>query len=233
MYTYTVRYSYFIPEDGDTEAQPNVFLAPKPRQQGYPPSLGQVRTAFPIPGRYHFRFKAPLAPGTDREKGAMAVWMDCLDDQAAVPVWKNTIVAKVTRIGLDEEDTDEDDDCADASDDHFGGHTRRDGGPHPPPAHTAVPAAQHHHHPPPSSVDFFGMEAAAAAGHTPPPPPQHSADLLGGMHNIHHSTPSMSYSGDLLGMATPSPPVSGNSSNYTPGYTNHQHQHAPQSGPFF
>jgi hypothetical protein len=103
-------FRYFIPEDGDLEAQPNVFLAPKPRQQGYPPTLAQIKQAFPLPGRYHFRFKSPLVPGSDRDKGGLAVWMDCTDDRQPVPAWQSQIVAKVTRIGVEEEDDDDDDD---------------------------------------------------------------------------------------------------------------------------
>lgn len=101
--------SYFIPEDGDTEGYPNVFLAPKPRQQGMPPTLGQVKESFPLPGRYHFRFKSPLVPGGDREKGGMAVWMDCVHDSQAIPTWRNSIIAKVSRVAVDEDDDDDDD----------------------------------------------------------------------------------------------------------------------------
>lgn len=97
----TIR--YFLPEDGDREDTPNVFLSPKPSQPGYPPLLGQIKGSFPLPGRYHFRFKAALVPGTDRDKDAVALWMDCSDDADPVPVWQNTIFAKVTRIGMDEE----------------------------------------------------------------------------------------------------------------------------------
>jgi len=103
----TIR--YFLPEDGDEEAYPNVFLAPKPRQPGAPPTLGQVRNAFPLPGTYHFRFKSPLYPGGDRDKGAMAVWMDVTKENAVVPTWKNTIVAKVSRTGVEDDDDDDDD----------------------------------------------------------------------------------------------------------------------------
>lgn len=102
-------HSYFIPEDGDTESYPNVFLAPKPRQQGMPPSLGQVKESFPLPGRYHFRFKSPLVPGGDREKGGMAVWMDCVHDSQAIPTWRNSIIAKVSRVAVDDDDDDDDD----------------------------------------------------------------------------------------------------------------------------
>ena len=102
-------YSYFIPEDGDDEVCPNVFLAPKPRQPGAPPTFSQVRDAFPLPGTYHFRFKSPLYPGADRDKGAMPVWMDIVDEREVVPTWKNTIVAKITRISPEDDDDDDDD----------------------------------------------------------------------------------------------------------------------------
>jgi len=104
----TIR--YFIPEDGDDEMHPNVFLAPKARQPGVPPTLLAIKDAFPLPGHYHFRFKSPLFPGADREKGAMAVWMDVTQDQQPVPTWKNSIVAKVTRLSMEEDDDDDDDD---------------------------------------------------------------------------------------------------------------------------
>mmetsp|Transcript_75 Transcript_75/g.201 ORF Transcript_75/g.201 Transcript_75/m.201 type:complete len:264 (-) Transcript_75:177-968(-) len=104
----TIR--YFIPEDGDEELHPNVFLAPKPRQPGAPPTLQAVRDAFPLPGHYHFRFKSPLFPGADREKGAMAVWMDVTKDAQPVPTWKNGIIAKVTRLSMEEDDDDDEDD---------------------------------------------------------------------------------------------------------------------------
>jgi hypothetical protein len=90
-------FSYFIPEDGDTEQAPNVFLAPKPSRPGYPPLLGQIKAAFPLPGKYHFRFKTTLVPGYD--KGPV-VWMDALDNNEPVPVLQNVIVAKVTRVAL-------------------------------------------------------------------------------------------------------------------------------------
>ena len=102
---------YFIPEDGDNELQPNIFLAPKSRQQGYPPTLGQIKQSFPLLGRYHFRFKTSLVPpGGETIKNHLAVWMDCIDDNMPVPVWQSQIVAKITRIGVEEEDDDDDDD---------------------------------------------------------------------------------------------------------------------------
>mmetsp|Transcript_18607 Transcript_18607/g.26200 ORF Transcript_18607/g.26200 Transcript_18607/m.26200 type:complete len:320 (-) Transcript_18607:109-1068(-) len=95
---------YFIPEDGDSEEYPNVFLTTK-SQTGFSPKLREVKKAFPLPGRYHFRFKAPLIPGTDREKNAIPVWMDCVDDNQNVGVWRNAIFAKVSRIGIDDDES--------------------------------------------------------------------------------------------------------------------------------
>ncbi|KAL7489492.1 hypothetical protein ACHAW6_015116, partial [Cyclotella cf. meneghiniana] len=92
----TIR--YFLPEDGDSEDTPNVFLAPKPNRPGYPPLLGQIKDSFPLPGIYHFRFKSALIPGSDRDKNAVAVWMDCVDDSEPVPTWQSSVVAKVTRV---------------------------------------------------------------------------------------------------------------------------------------
>lgn len=63
-----------------------------------------------MPGNYHFRFKSPLIPGTDREKGAISVWMDYVDENQRVGVWKNSIFAKVTRISMDDDDDDDFDD---------------------------------------------------------------------------------------------------------------------------
>jgi hypothetical protein len=109
-HTHMNIYSYFVPEDGDIESEPNVFLAPKPRHPGAPPAFGQVRDSFPLPGQYHFRFKSALIPGSDRDKSAMPVWMDFAEERQPVPTWMGSIVAKVTRINMDDDDDDDDDD---------------------------------------------------------------------------------------------------------------------------
>lgn len=103
-------FRYFLPEDGDSEDTPNVFLAPKPTRAGYPPSLGQVKKSFPLPGSYHYRFKTALVPGTDRDKNAVSVWMDCVDDSEPVPVWQGSIITKVTRTGMADDEDEYDDD---------------------------------------------------------------------------------------------------------------------------
>jgi len=81
-------------------------MLPKSTQSGFSPRLGDVKDAFPMPGKYHFRFKSSLIPGTDREKGAIAVWMDCIDDDQRVGVWRNGIFAKVTRLSMHDEEDD-------------------------------------------------------------------------------------------------------------------------------
>jgi hypothetical protein len=244
-------YRYFIPEDGDSELQPNVFLAPKPRQQGHPPTLGQVKHAFPLAGRYHFRFKTPLVPGGDREKGAMPVWMDCVDDRQPVPVWRSTVVAKVTRIGVEDDDDEDDED--------FGMRSSAPApAPVPPPQQqqqqrqqpAPVPAPAPAHEP---SMDFFGGSGPSPTSSTPVQPvsrssshgggSSHSGNLLDG-----HTPPAggggdnslfdmgTPYGGsqhhshnDFLGMTstpTPSPPVSGNSAHF-----NQQSYGRPQQPP--
>ncbi|KAL3770154.1 hypothetical protein ACHAWO_007745 [Cyclotella atomus] len=98
----TIR--YFLPEDGDTEESPNVFLAPKSQRAGYPPLLSQIKNAFPLPGIYHFRFKTPIIPGTDRDKNAIAVWMDCVEESEPVPTWQGAVIAKVSRVTVEDYD---------------------------------------------------------------------------------------------------------------------------------
>jgi len=216
----TIR--YFIPEDGDMELNPNIFLAPRSRHAGAPPTLGQIKSSFPLPGRYHFRFKSPLVPGGDRDKNAVAVWMDCVDDRQPIPLWKSYVVVKVTRIGV-EEDDEEDDDFDDSD---FGPRDRVSNNtiPHEPvPPTPAMPtqpsepmmraepmldifdgtvpqpihaaATPHSSHSAPSSSNLFDV---------PPSAPAHSSLL-----DMH--TPSTDYSSalpsanDFLGMTAPPP----------------------------
>jgi hypothetical protein len=214
-YFFYTFFSYFIPEDGDSELQPNVFLAPKPRQQGTPPTLEQIKRAFPLSGRYHFRFKAPLVPGGDRDKSAMAVWMDCVDDRQYVPTWKSGIVAKVTRIGVDDDDDDDDEDFVRVA-----------------PSASPAPAA--------ASYDLFEAPSAPQPATVPAPttstPPTnlldgHSPDMnkesLLDMHTPYNNntTPTSAATHDFFGtsappppqqtpMASVSPPISGNYNSY-------------------
>lgn len=123
---------------------------PKSQHSGFSPRLREIKENFPMPGTYHFRFKTALIPGSDREKNAVAVWMDCVDDSQHVGVWRNTIVAKVTRISMEEEDDDED----------FARYNHNDIS-----VHHAVPAAatQHHHRTQPQPVTAPSPPATAPA----------------------------------------------------------------------
>jgi len=108
----TIR--YFLPEDGDKEEHPNVFLTPRKRQTNQAPLLADVKEAFPLPGKYHFRFKCPLIPGGDMlAKHQLAVWMDCVSDTEPIPSWRNGFVAKVTRISMEEDEEEEEEEDSD------------------------------------------------------------------------------------------------------------------------
>lgn len=173
-----IIYRYFVPEDGDSEAHPNVFLAPKAAHPGAPPTLGQIRGAFPLPGSYHFRFKSPLVPGADRDKSSMAVWMDCTDDRQPVTTWRGTIIAKVTRISADDGyDTDEE----------FDMHRTQAGGGA---AAAAAPAQQ--------------QRAAAAP---PAPAADPSLDLFDAPATARAPAAAAASSGDLLGVHSAAPPA--------------------------
>ena len=218
--TLTHPYRYFVPEDGDSETHPNVFLAPKAAHPGAPPTLGQVKGAFPLPGRYHFRFKSPLVPGADRDKSSMAVWMDCTDDRQPVATWRGTIIAKVTRISADDGyDTDEEFDMHRAQ--------AAAGAPAAAPAAAApapAPAAE-------PSLDLFdspatapapAAAAAASSGdllgvHSAAPPAPAAAggggagsllDMTGPPSGGHHqSAPSSAHHNDFMGMTASAPPA--------------------------
>lgn len=225
-YSYFMHLSrrYFIPEDGDQEAQPNVFLAPKPRQQGYPPTLAQVKQAFPLPGRYHFRFKSSLVPGGDRDKG-LAVWMDCTEDHQPVPAWQSQIIAKVTRIGVEEEEDDDDDEDF----------RRPQETAAPPPAQQQQPPRPPVQHAPPApapaapSFDLFDGPTHAPAHSSHGYSGVSSGSMEGSLFDTHGAVssnggggtslldmnyqqqPAQAAHSDFLGMTSaPSPPVSGN-----------------------
>ncbi|KAG7338337.1 DIX domain containing protein [Nitzschia inconspicua] len=204
----TIR--YFIPEDGDSEMQPNVFLAPKPRHPGAPPTFGQLKDAFPLPGQYHFRFKAPLAPGTDREKGAMAVWMDVVDERQPVPTWQNGIIVKVTRVSMEDDDDDDDDD-----DHHHHHNNTHHHTPAPQRHHAPAPAPQPSRAPPAHSTSIASTGSAASVDDLFGSPPVPAAPTSGGSlldFNDHASTPAPAAAhADFLGMmapthGTPAPP---------------------------
>ena len=78
---------YIVPEDGDDQAHPNVFKITASQA----PTLGQLKKAFPLPGKYHFRCL--------RSINNMTVWMDTTDDNAALVAFEGAIFLKASRIG--------------------------------------------------------------------------------------------------------------------------------------
>lgn len=231
--------------------QPNVFLAPRPRNSGEPPSLGQVKHSFPLPGHYHFRFKSPLVPGGDRDKNSVAVWMDCVDERQPCPIWRNSIIVKATRIGVDDDDDDDDDSDFGSREHPVSTTAPTSAAPAPAPRPAAEPVLDIFDGPSPTATHSAPHSAPNSNNllDVPTSGPQSNSSLLD-----MHAPSGDSYAGsatssanDFLGMtahptpATPSPqgaqgqPYGG----ATPGYTQQQPHNpqqqrppqAPRSGP--
>ena len=240
---------YFLPEDGDTEDAPNVFLAPKSSRAGYPPLLGQIKNAFPLPGVYHFRFKTALIPGTDRDKNAVAVWMDCVDESEPVPTWQSSIVAKVTRVTIEEDEESYDGEYARVeSNVSTGGYTSSRSS-----IQSSKPQSKTNHTSQHSSDSLLGgfddpphaappAPAAPSGGNLldshPPAPPASGGSLLD-MDHIAPSGSGYNSSGantptphdDLLNMTAPMPTnTAPSSTNAAPQYSQQQQQQRPQQG---
>jgi len=215
----TIR--YFIPEDGDSEEHPNVFLTQKPRQNGQPPLLRDIKSNFPLPGKYHFRFKtSPIPSGEHYGKGNnMAVWMDCVDENRPVPIWRNSIIAKVMRTSAE----DDDDDVGfeyEAPVQEINGKSRVNHVPQPvhPPAQTAQGGHRMVSPQPPQPVPaqpeenlLFGFDQTPAA---PTPTPNTSAGSLLDFGGATHASAARERIGsggpheDLLAMGmSPMPPI--------------------------
>ena len=81
---------YFVPCDGDELVSPNEFYVRAGRADGVL-RLGELATAFPLPGSYHFRFKALYKKSY--------VWRDLSGDlDEKVPRFEGAIFAKVSRL---------------------------------------------------------------------------------------------------------------------------------------
>jgi len=195
----TIR--YFLPEDGDHEDTPNVFLSPKPTRPGYPPMLGQIKGSFPLPGSYHFRFKTALVPGTDRDKHAVPVWMDTVDDNEPVPVWQNSIFAKVTRLGMGDDGEDFDEDFASA------GYSRDESNGSSASVQSAQPKTVHETVPTPSVQSSESLLGGAFDDPPAPAAPAPAAPAASSVHSstenlldVDHHPPAPSSGGSLLDM---------------------------------
>lgn len=79
---------YIIPEDGDDEAHPNVFIVPLPQNQV---KVKDVKKSFPLKQHhYHFRFK--------RQLQNKFIWLDVVDDFATPPNYEGLFFCKVVRV---------------------------------------------------------------------------------------------------------------------------------------
>ena len=78
---------YYVPEDNESPDEWNAFGINKGVSEV---TQGDIRQNFPLPGKYHFRFKNLL-------DGKIA-WMDLNGDHCSVLAFQNKIIMKVTRI---------------------------------------------------------------------------------------------------------------------------------------
>jgi hypothetical protein len=83
---------YIVPEDGDELAHPNVFEM----VTMVPPTFAQFKSAFPYPGHYHFRFLTTVHQ--------RLVWLDITNHHDILPLYKEEIVVKASRLPAPSED---------------------------------------------------------------------------------------------------------------------------------
>eukprot|EP00916_Digyalum_oweni_P003650 GHVL01006520.1.p1 GENE.GHVL01006520.1~~GHVL01006520.1.p1 ORF type:complete len:167 (+),score=30.42 GHVL01006520.1:80-580(+) len=76
---------YYIPSDSDDIEYPNIFTIPKDDVK-----LSDIKKNFPLPGRYHFRFKI--------KQDSSFAWLDITNDDAALPTFQQKIIIKVLRM---------------------------------------------------------------------------------------------------------------------------------------
>jgi len=85
------RVLYWIPSDQDDMLSPNEFYVRAGGADGVL-RLGEIRAAFPLEGRYHFRFKTAYKKSY--------VWKDLCRANAQAPRFEGAIFAKVARLAL-------------------------------------------------------------------------------------------------------------------------------------
>ncbi|CAE8602944.1 unnamed protein product, partial [Polarella glacialis] len=84
---------YYIPADGDEAEAPNAFPILKADGRVL---LQDVRSKFPLPGTYHFRFR--MRYGIEPSQ---VTWMDVTDPTSQVPSCDGKVLAKVSRVSWD------------------------------------------------------------------------------------------------------------------------------------
>ena len=83
---------YHILEDKDDPAYPNVFGVSESKKNI---KLSHIFQAFPLKGSYLFRFK--------HQHQGKIVWLDLPDTNSKIPLFKEKVVMKVTRVSWNEE----------------------------------------------------------------------------------------------------------------------------------
>ncbi len=84
---------YFIPEDKDDTDKYNAFVIYKEIDSV---RIADVRSNFPLPGKYYFRFKFKF--------GQQEVWIDHSKEESSLPKYDNKIIMKVNRLSWGVED---------------------------------------------------------------------------------------------------------------------------------
>eukprot|EP00388_Colpodella_angusta_P041747 GDKK01054142.1.p1 GENE.GDKK01054142.1~~GDKK01054142.1.p1 ORF type:complete len:184 (+),score=41.30 GDKK01054142.1:28-552(+) len=79
---------YTIPSDHDSTDHPNAFVIKKPVDEL---RVVDIRSKFPLPGIYHFRFKAKV------ESLSHPIWLDVSNDEL-VPTFQGRVIMKVLRM---------------------------------------------------------------------------------------------------------------------------------------
>ena len=162
----------------------------------------------------------------------MTVWMDLVNDADPIPTWKNGIVAKITRISMEDDDDDDDDFPAPTP------AATPAANPRAPPSHQSSMASQGSS----DHLDIFdgaspGVTANPASNaapnlfDTPAAAPASGGSLLDMNESYASTQPGSSAHADFLGMTAPTPqraqpgyPAAGNPNMY-PGQ---QQQRPPQ-----
>jgi len=78
---------YHVPEDKDDPECPNVFGVPQSKANI---RLSHIHEIFPLKGSYLFRFRQAHSGTT--------VWLDLPDIDSKIPLFKDRVVMKATRV---------------------------------------------------------------------------------------------------------------------------------------
>lgn len=83
---------YELQHENTSDPEEAAFLVPLGDSDGL--SVGTIRSKFPMPGQYHFRFKAPTSDGSF----GGYVWVDLANDGELAPTFRGDIHMKVLKL---------------------------------------------------------------------------------------------------------------------------------------